>query len=200
MLFSRRKYVETIGAAGLTLATPLTLARAANWYDGAPAFKGDQRSYTPRHTPSVTSDHPFLGPNGESMTLAAYKGRIVLVNFWATWCPPCIKEMPSLNALQERLGGADFKVVTISLDNPVPEGTTDPALTFLEDKGLAALRFHRATDPQALYNAFRLGALPVSLMLGPNGMIIGTLAGSADWASPEAINLIEFLIQHAPNN
>ncbi len=190
-----------IFAALVMLSAQTLSAEAADkfWYHEAPSFSGEQRPYVPRVTPTDTPDHPFQGPDGQERTLADFQGRIVLVNFWATWCPPCVKEMPSLNTLQETLGGDDFTVVAFSLEAPIGTvGSDERIKSFLAENSLNALPPYRAHDPQQTFNAFRLGALPTSLVLGPDGQTIGTLEGPADWASPDAVALFRYLIDNQP--
>jgi thiol-disulfide isomerase/thioredoxin len=128
---------------------------------------------------------PFLHDGAET-TLKAFRGRTVLVNFWATWCAPCLKELPSLDALAGELAGDDFTVVAVAAD---PKGPA-AAQAFLDKLGIENLTL--SADPKlALVIATGGDAkLPLSILYDAEGREIGRLAGEADWASEEAKALI----------
>ena len=123
--------------------------------------------------------------DGEELTLADYQGKTILVNFWATWCAPCRKEMPQLAALQTQLGGDTFEVVTIATGrNPVPA-----MKAFFAEIGVDNLPLN--TDArQALARSMGVLGLPVTVIIGPDGLEIGRLQGDADWASESAVALL----------
>lgn len=127
----------------------------------------------------------FTGRNGESYTLEKFRGKVVLVNFWATWCGPCVREMPSLERLHARLGGGRFTVLALSQDR----GGWARMAPFLEKHGLDGLpAFH---DPKAMTaRAARVGALPTSVLYGRDGRELGRLTGHAEWDSGEAVALL----------
>ena len=131
----------------------------------------------------------FNGPDGAPTTLAAFKGRTVLLNLWATWCGPCRKEMPALDRLQGKLGGADFQVVAVNVD----QSQLDRPKTFLKETGVTNLPFY--ADPsfdvfQVLHKDGEALGLPTTLLIDPNGCQLGVMAGPAAWDSPEAESLI----------
>ncbi|MEX0645822.1 MAG: redoxin family protein [Parvularculaceae bacterium] len=135
-----------------------------------------------RGVPLIAFEH-----EGRSLTLAEFKGKTILVNFWATWCPPCVRELPSLDALQAEFGEKGFEVVAIATG---PQGKVAPA-DFFARLGVKNLRLY--ADPQ-LRLASTIGGgsvLPVSILYDAQGREIGRLIGEADWASPEARRLIE---------
>ncbi|OYW37504.1 MAG: hypothetical protein B7Z45_05470 [Azorhizobium sp. 12-66-6] len=139
----------------------------------------------PRRLPPLS----FTDATGAPRTLADFKGKMVLVNLWATWCVPCRKEMPALDQLQQTLGGDNFEVVAINLD------TRDPAKpkAFLDEIAVKALAFY--ADPgtksfQALRTAGRGFGLPTTLLVDGAGCEVGFLAGPAEWASEDALTLI----------
>ncbi|WP_241094989.1 TlpA family protein disulfide reductase [Marinicauda algicola] len=127
--------------------------------------------------------------DGQTLTLADKRGKVLLVNYWATWCAPCVVEMPQLNALQARYGSDDFEVVTISMDRRM-----DEAAEFFEANGLDALTLYHGLDLGAVQ---RLGArgLPITILYDRRGVEIGRMPGEADWASEEAFALIEAAIE-----
>ena len=135
----------------------------------------------------------FATPDGET-TLEDYRGKVVLVNAWATWCPPCVAEMPSLDALQRLRGGEDFAVVPISLDRSMSE-----AEAFYERTGLTDLPLIH--DGNFAINArLELPGLPTSVFYDENGRELARLPGEADWASEEALALVDHLIGRPPLN
>ena len=123
----------------------------------------------------------FTDPEGGEHTLADYAGKVVLLNFWATWCAPCREEMPALNALQKELGGEDFQVVTIASGrNPQP--AIDKFFAEAEIDALPVL-----LDPrQKLAREFGVLAMPATILIDRNGVEVARLMGPADWASEAA--------------
>lgn len=131
----------------------------------------------------------FATGDGDETSLADYRGQIILVNFWATWCAPCVEEMPALNALQEDLGGEDFQVVTVSLDRRI-----DEAREFFERLELDALPLIHDGSFTSMTQVGAIG-LPMTVLYDRNGREIGRLPAPAEWHSPEAIALIEAAIR-----
>jgi thiol-disulfide isomerase/thioredoxin len=119
---------------------------------------------------------------GAKRTLADFRGKIVLLNVWATWCEPCRQEMPALDRLQAELGGPGFQVVALSVD----QQGADIAQRFFREIGVKSLEFY--IDPSARA-AFRLDApgLPVSLLIDRQGREVGRKLGAAEWASREVV-------------
>jgi len=131
--------------------------------------------------PRPFRDKTFFDPRGKEIDLSAFDGGVTVVNFWATWCPPCRKELPWFDELQAELGGEGIRVVTISLDK---QGR-DKAAAYLEGQGLDNLQAY--TDPKAnLSREMGILGLPVTAILGPDGREIGRLTGEAEWNSDDA--------------
>ncbi len=150
---------------------------------------GDMRKLAVHSEPARGSDVAFEAEDGSEMTLAAFEGKYVALNFWATWCAPCRVEMPQLAALQDELGGDDFEVVTIAT------GRNDPAAMerFLTEIGAESLPRHR--DPrQALARDMGVLGLPVTVILNPEGEEIARLQGEADWSSESARAIVAALV------
>ena len=112
--------------------------------------------------------------------MADFKGKVVLLNLWATWCAPCVQEMPSLDTLQARLGGNDFEVVALPLDL----GWPDLVEPFLGKLGSDILAIY--LDPQSTAKgAFKPRGLPTTILIDREGYEAGRLEGDADWNSQE---------------
>jgi len=126
---------------------------------------------------------------GIESTLEAYRGKVVLLNLWATWCPPCIREMPDLNALQKDFADRDFAVVPVASGR---QGREDAA-EFLRARKLNALTTYY--DPRSLFlRAFDIETLPTTFLIDRNGRMRGGVLGMTDWYSDEGKALIEALL------
>ncbi len=171
------------------LYTALGLLANAAVADIADLREGDMRKLTVHETPLDGTDVPFLSQDGDEMTLADLNGQYTLLNFWATWCAPCRKEMPALSALQTELGGEDFQVVTVATGrNPRPAMEK-----FFAEIGVDNLPLH--TDArQSFSRAMGVLGLPVTLIIDPDGNEIARLQGDADWHSDSAVAIIQALI------
>jgi len=140
-----------------------------------------------RGAPPLPPSTVFTAADGQSLTLESLRGKTVLVNVWATWCPPCIKEMPSLDRLQVLRGGDDFQVVTISIDRTISE----PA-KFFADNGIDTLTpWHDGS--YGIPGELILRGYPTSVIYNPSGREIAVLEGEAEWDSPEALALVDYL-------
>lgn len=127
--------------------------------------------------------------DGSTLTLQDKRGKILLVNFWATWCAPCVEEMPALDALQGALGSEDFEVVAVSMDQRIED-----AQAFYERHELAHLGLYH---DQALSAALAAGArgLPLSVLYDRNGVELGRLDGAAEWNGEDARALLAAAIE-----
>ena len=135
-------------------------------------------------------DLTFQDGAGKPLTLDHWRGRTVLLNLWATWCVPCRKEMPALDALEKKLGGPDFQVVAINIDTRDP----DKPKAFLKELGISSLAYY--SDPSAktfqdLKEIGRAFGMPTTMLVSKEGCEIGTIAGPAEWASDDAVKLIQ---------
>ncbi len=127
--------------------------------------------------------------DGKAINLSAFEGKIVLLNLWASWCPPGIRELPALDRLQQRLGDEDFVVVAVSLDK-------DPQVArqmFLERLSLEHLDLYIEPVEQ-IGRYFPVDVLPANFIIDKNAQAIGMLRSYADWDAPEADALFKRLI------
>ena len=155
----------------------------------SPVAQGEVAAMTLAKAPRLLPDLPFNGPDGTRTSLAAFKGRTVLLNLWATWCIPCRQEMPALDRLQGSEGGADFEVVAVNIDT----ARLEKPKAMLNEIGVKNLRYY--ADPaaevfQTLRSFSKIQGLPATLLIDRNGCEIGLMAGPADWGSGDAAALI----------
>lgn len=142
-------------------------------------------AFPPRGTPEIAFLH-----DGSSMSLNDFRGKAVLVNLWATWCAPCLKELPSLDGLQNAFDDEKFEVVAIAADPRGPKVAQD----YLDRLEISHLKLY--ADPNLQF-AFAMGGadvLPISVLYDANGQEVGRLIGEADWQSPEALALVRSVL------
>ena len=156
--------------------------------------RGEVAAVNVAKSPLRVPDLAFHDAGGAPLTLDHWRGKTVLLNLWATWCVPCRKEMPALDALEQRLGGPNFQVVAINIDTRDPEKPK----AFLKEVGVEKLAYY--ADPQAkvfqdLKAIGRAFGMPTTLLVDPKGCEIGTIAGPAEWASDDAIKLVRAAIK-----
>jgi|HubBroStandDraft_1064217.scaffolds.fasta_scaffold00005_111 thiol-disulfide isomerase/thioredoxin len=157
----------------------------------APPQDGVMAGFQRRPAPAPLPAVEFLDEAGNATDLSRFKGKLTLVNLWATWCQPCIKEMPSLDRLKAAREGDRFTIATVSEDVK-GAAAVEP---FLAKNSLGGLP--RYLDPKnALLRAFGAAGLPTTLLLDGAGREIGRLEGPADWDGPEAMGLIDWYIAH----
>jgi thiol-disulfide isomerase/thioredoxin len=150
-----------------------------------PLSRGHMAAFIFRKAPEELPEVKFLDADGKERTLANWRGRIVLLNLWATWCLPCRKEMPALDRLQREMGSDKFQVVAVSVDRTGLAG----ARKFLDETKAGNLALY--ADPTARMAAtLRAAGLPATLLLDARGREIGRLLGPAEWDSDDAKRLI----------
>jgi thiol-disulfide isomerase/thioredoxin len=154
---------------------------------------GEMRKLVVHPAPRPVPEARLLDAGDVPAGLEGFRGRVVVLNFWATWCAPCRDEMPSLAALEAALGGPDFAVVPVATGrNPVPA-----IRRFYAEAGAEALPILR--DPSmAFARGMGVMGLPVTVILDREGREVGRLTGHADWATPEAMALIGALVGASP--
>jgi thiol-disulfide isomerase/thioredoxin len=138
--------------------------------------------------PADPPDAMFITPDGASHRLTDFKGRGMVVNMWATWCAPCVAEMPSLEALSKALAPQDIAVLPLSSDR----GGAEAVRTWYQQHDITALPI--LLDPKgALARAFNARGIPTTVVISAEGLVVGRLEGAADWAAPAAQELVRRL-------
>jgi thiol-disulfide isomerase/thioredoxin len=164
----------------------------------APFARGEVAAMSAASRPVRLPDMTFRDGSGAERRLSDWQGRTVLFNLWATWCVPCRKEMPALDELQAKLGGADFEVVAVNIDTR----DTDKPRVWLKDVGIERLAYY--ADPAAkvfqdLKQVGKAWGMPTTILVDAAGCEIGTLAGPAEWASEDALKLVNAALGKASN-
>jgi len=136
---------------------------------------------------SGAPDFNLLDPNGTLVGLSSYRGKLVLLNFWATWCGPCREEMPSMENLSRSFGGAGLAVLGINQRENAAVVTR-----FMKTNGLNFTTPLDTTGRVAGY--YRVYGIPVSYLIDTNGQLIGVKSGPMDWATPAVIGVFRKLI------
>lgn len=175
--------------AGLALLVLVAGPLAPVHAQSGPPVEGQVQNFEPLEDPVPVPEVGVLARDGGTVTLDRFAGKFVVLNFWATWCGPCIRELPSLARLQSALPGDKAQVVLISQDR----GGFKQTDRFLEKLDLEfpenfvdeRLKFSRAIE---------IRSLPTTIFIGPDGQEAGRLVGTAEWDSPEALALVEWYL------
>jgi thiol-disulfide isomerase/thioredoxin len=152
--------------------------------------QGHMAAFVFKKEPETLPEVRFQDANGAEKSLADWRGKVVLVNLWATWCAPCRKEMPALDRLQKELGSPKFEVVAISVDRTGLAG----ARKFLDETKVENLALY--ADPTTrLSSLLKAVGLPITVLLDTEGREIGRLVGPAEWDSEDAKRLIRAVMK-----
>ena len=142
-------------------------------------------------TATQKTDVSWFDMAGEKVSLSDFEGRIVLINFWATWCAPCLQELPGVNRLQAKLASNDFTVVAINIDR---DGKNKAPIT-AKKLGLDALDLY--IDERSMSaRKFGVRGMPTTVLLDRKGRLIGRFEGGAEWDQPESVALLQYFIDH----
>jgi thiol-disulfide isomerase/thioredoxin len=154
-----------------------------------PLTRGEVAAVRPAEDARKLPVLAFQDASGGTKTLADWTGRTVLVNLWATWCVPCRKEMPALDALQEKLGSPQFEVVAVNIDTR----NLDKPKAWLNEIGAQHLTYYADANAKVFQDLKAVGkaiGMPTTLLIDPNGCEIASLSGPAEWASADGLKLI----------
>ena len=185
-----------LGLSRAPSGDPACRAAVATAQKIAPLAHGEVAALTMASAPLKLPDLAFEDADGKPRKLSDFRGKTLLVNLWATWCVPCRKEMPALQTLQTKLGGADFEVVAINIDTRDP----DKPKSFLKDANLTRLGYfndQKAKVFQDLKAVGRALGMPTSVLVDGQGCEIATIAGPAEWGSDDAVKLVQAALASA---
>jgi cytochrome c biogenesis protein CcmG/thiol:disulfide interchange protein DsbE len=150
-------------------------------------FKSPQKSRVAQGLPAPTFILPGL--DGKAVDLQAYKGKVVFLNIWATWCPPCREEMPSMERLYQALKGEDFEILVVSIDAAGAEAVAP----FMKKYRLS---FPALLDPEGtMKNLYGVTGVPESFIINKEGIIEKIVIGPMDWSTPEVVRFFRDLIR-----
>jgi thiol-disulfide isomerase/thioredoxin len=184
--------IGAVLAAPVVLPHVITPQQAGDQPD-SPPLTGDMAEFTPLRARVPAPPLPFTDAEGRGHNLAELRGKFVILNFWATWCGPCVEELPKLDALARAPVVANMVVATIAQDR---RGAA-VVVPFLTTKGLNALpRFLDADG--AAGRVLNVEALPTTFLVDPEGQIIGSIDGAADWNGGDARRLIAWYAAAQP--
>ena len=147
---------------------------------------GEMKKLILHESPKAVSEEVFYNSNNDPISLKSFSGRLTLVNFWATWCAPCLEEMPSLSNLQKIKGSEKFNVVTIATMRNSPKSVEN----FFNKNSIDNLTKYQ--DPKGkLARSLKIAGLPLTILLNKDNEEVARFIGDADWSSPHALRLIE---------
>jgi thiol-disulfide isomerase/thioredoxin len=174
--------------------------RPASWLEGTtdptmPPISGTVAKFTLTNPGRPAPIEPFFDADGNEVSLHQFGDKVVLLNLWATWCAPCIEELPSLDRLQAQLGGDRFQVVAVSVDRRGAEAVRP----FFEKLGIAHLPIYVEPKNQ-LAQAIGVQVLPSTIVIAPHGLMVGNIIGTVEWDAPEAQDLLRFYIDRIEPN
>jgi len=185
--------LSMVGVVVLALAAAGVLRELSAPRDAGSASPADRKPrMSEAESPKPVPELKFVDRRGASRSLADFRGRFVLLNVWATWCAPCREEMPSLDRLQQTLGGSDLEVVALSIDR----GGVFAVETFYEELDLRALGVYVDTSAEALAK-LRAPGIPVTVFVDRSGRELWRVVGPARWDAPEVVARIRGYLRRA---
>lgn len=153
---------------------------------------GQKRNYEAVGAGSESIDFTLPDLNGKQVSLKDFKGKVVFLNFWATWCKPCEEEMPSMQGLYESLRGAPFEIVAVSVDKDRDEVVKNYAKKY----GLTFTILHDKKG--TIKEIYKTTGVPETFIVDQNGNIAEKVWGPRDWSSPTSITVIKDLLMNGP--
>jgi thiol-disulfide isomerase/thioredoxin len=174
-----------LAGALAALALPATAQRSRAGVDPE-LVKGSMARFTLAKAPKTLPNLEFQDAGGKPVRLEDFRGKVVLINFWATWCAPCVKEMPSLDSLQGALPKDRFVVLPLSIDGP-SKPKVEP---FYKERKLKQLGIYFDKGRKTM-QSLDVTLLPTSVLVDPARREVGRIEGDADWDTPEAIALMK---------
>ncbi len=181
--------------AGVAALVIFAISAMQSSRDGmaAPALTGQMQNFDLHETPRQVPPIAFRNEKGEAVHLSDFRGRVVLLNFWATWCPPCREEMPSMERLYRAYRDRGFTVVAVSVDTAAP-----PKIRSFLDELQPAITFPVLHDRDSLVaRRYSVPGVPTSYLIDARGRIAYRALGEYDWFSPRAKEAVEALLEGA---
>lgn len=151
----------------------------------AVADAAQEHGFAVKNPPAPVPNFTFVDAQGRQRSLEDFRGQVVVLNLWATWCAPCRQEMPTLDNLQAQLGGEELQVVALSVDRQGPEAVR----AFYRDIGVEHLALYIERPSGQAFAGLGIQGIPATLLLDREGREIGRRLGVADWDSPEMLTL-----------
>jgi thiol-disulfide isomerase/thioredoxin len=168
------------------LSPETAVRQSAPATDSTGSASGNQLELSVFDQPHALPEVRFQDDQGRDLTLGDFRGRVVVLNVWATWCVPCRKEMPTLDRLQARLGSKNFLVVALSLDRKGVEAVRG----FYQEVGVENLAIYVDPSGQGSH-ALAIPGVPTTLLIDQEGREVARKMGEAEWDSPEMVSLVE---------
>lgn len=156
--------------------------------------RGEIAGFVLAEKPLSLANLTFQNEAGTTRHLRDFAGKNILLNIWATWCPPCRKEMPSLSGLQKKVGGYDFEVIAVNIDTEDAQKPKD----FLKETGISNLIYYADPTTKIFGTLRRKGkayGLPATILLDKQACVVGHLNGAADWDSVDALTLVRAMMK-----
>lgn len=179
--------ILAVGVIGAWFSTRLA-AESKPAAEGSFVFRAHEE-------PRPLAELGFGDGGGRKHTLSDFRGKLVLLNIWATWCVPCREEMPALDRLQRKLGGPSFEVLALSID----AGGAAAVKSFYDEVGVRSLAVY--VDPaMRVTGALGTVGVPTTPLVDRDGREVGRHTGPARWDGPEAVSMIEGYLKRAGNH
>ncbi|MBW7956667.1 MAG: TlpA family protein disulfide reductase [Deltaproteobacteria bacterium] len=178
------KGLPAIALAGIILAVVAAVALIFIF--------GQRQKFEPVVANAEMIDFELTDLSGKTHKLSDYKGKVIFLNFWATWCKPCEEEMPSMQALSDNLSSFPFVIVAVSVDNDSPENVGK----FVEKHGLTFPVLHDRKGK--VKETYKTTGVPETFIIDQNGVIAEKVSGPRDWTEPAASRVLMDLVQFGP--
>lgn len=188
----KMQFKKMIFRSGIFIITAISLAACGNT-DKNKENKAENGNTPPEEVvkmeaPAATSDISFKGEDGKTVTLSSLKGKVVFINFWATWCPPCIHEMPSINELKQSFKGNDNIVfLMVDVDNKMEKSSA-----FMQENNYDLPVYVPASNIPSDYLG---GAIPTTVILDKSGDMMARMEGGRDYTDPEIAKALNELVE-----
>ena len=188
-IYSQKEEFNKTGLPSL-YSSPTDLANSTS----VPKLVNQMKTFKLTTNTSARPDISWKDGNDNKVTLELFDGKVVLLNFWASWCPPCIRELPSINRLQAKLGGDKFTVIALNIDR----GGKPIANRFKQKLKLDKLDLH-VDQKNTVARLLKIKALPTTIVFDSKGREVGKMEAAAEWDTKEALSLIQYFINN-PNH